>query len=427
MRQLQILAYGRDLSEIEKIVQAMQVSSFWYSKADAVNSEKVIITVQVSNRSLGKLLDQLSEIKEVEVYFFPIGVIGLSPAEDKLQNQIADLEPRSPLEVFMQSMQSVDSWSTFLVFALAGAIVVWIAFYTNSIFLLLAAMLIAPFAEPAMNVAVATSTGDMALFRKNLFRYLAAILTTSLVATTLALIVQQNYLTELMVSISRISGVAFLLPMVAGVAGALNLVQPERTSLVSGSAAGVLIAASLAPPAGLLGIALYMGNWNVALSSAFLLALQLTGINLAGSLILRLYGLGSSLQRYKPGKKTSFVVLLTFTLLLFAALMFWQFSTPLRFERSGLGAKAAQVVRQIVKESEIAETVSLDVRFPQPEPGGSQTLLITGYIQPIGQLSFPADYIKNYMQTVISERLLQEYPNLQPLIDLVVVEHIPSP
>ncbi len=220
-----------------------------------------------------------------------------------------------------------------------------------------------------------------------------------------------------------------MLPLAAGVAGALNLIQPERTSLVSGSAAGVLIAASFTPPAGLLGIALTMGNWNIALSSAFLLALQLMGINLAGSLVLRLFGLRSTLQRYQAGKKIGFVVLLASTLLLFAGLMYWQFSTPLRFEWASLRARAAQLVRQVVQESEIAETILLDVRFPQPEPGGSQTLLITGYIQPVGQVSYPDDYLKNYMQSIISERLLQEYSNLQPLIDLVVIKPVflPSP
>ncbi len=124
MRQLQILASTSDLPKIEKIVLAMEASSFWYSSVDVMNAEKVIITVQVSNRSLGELLDQLSELKEVEVFFFLMGIIGLTPANAKLQNQIADLEPRSPVEVFLQSIHSVDSWSNFLVFAVTGAIVV---------------------------------------------------------------------------------------------------------------------------------------------------------------------------------------------------------------------------------------------------------------------------------------------------------------
>lgn len=51
---------------------------------------------------------------------------------------------------------------------------------------------------------------------------------------------------------SQISIAAVLLPLAAGAAGALNLFQSERSSLVSGAATGMLVAASLAPPAGII-------------------------------------------------------------------------------------------------------------------------------------------------------------------------------
>jgi hypothetical protein len=59
-----------------------------------------------------------------------------------------------------------------------------------------------------------------------------------------------------MVSISRISRVSVVLPLAAGAAGAIHLFQSERSSLVSGAAVSLLIAASLASPAGLVGMTL---------------------------------------------------------------------------------------------------------------------------------------------------------------------------
>jgi hypothetical protein len=48
--------------------------------------------------------------------------------------------------------------------------------------------------------------------------------------------------TSSMSSTSNVSAVAVLLPLIAGAAGPLNLVQSERSSLVSGAAVGMLVA-----------------------------------------------------------------------------------------------------------------------------------------------------------------------------------------
>ncbi len=42
-----------------------------------------------------------------------------------------------------------------------------------------------------------------------------------------------------------------------------NFVQSERSSLVSGAAVGMQVAASLAPPAGLVGMAIAIGRWDI--------------------------------------------------------------------------------------------------------------------------------------------------------------------
>ena len=127
---------------------------------------------------------------------------------------------------------------------LPHGVVVWIGLFTNTIYLLTAAMLIAPFAGPAMNTAIATARGDWSLLRRTLLRYVAALAVTIAIAGTLSSILHQNTTTELMVATSNLSAVAVLLPLVADAAGALNLVQSERSSLVSGAAVGMLVAAS---------------------------------------------------------------------------------------------------------------------------------------------------------------------------------------
>ncbi len=92
-------------------------------------------------------------------------------------------------------------------------------------------------------------------------------------------------MTPLMIEVSHVSRIALLLPLISGFAGAINICQSERDSLVSGAAVGVLVAASLAPPLGLMGAGIYMQEWDIVLSSIFRIVLQLLGIHLAATLV----------------------------------------------------------------------------------------------------------------------------------------------
>ena len=171
----------------------------------------------------------------------------------------------------------------FLGYAAAAGAVVWTGLYTNTIFLLTAAMLIAPFAGPAMNTGAGDGLGDAGLLQRSLLRYGAALALTIAVAAALSLGIGLETATSEMTARSQVSSMAVLLPLVAGAAGALNLLQSDRDSLVSGAAIGVLVAASLAPPTGLVGMAAVIGRWDMVLSGVFVLLLQLVGINLSGA------------------------------------------------------------------------------------------------------------------------------------------------
>lgn len=75
---------------------------------------------------------------------------------DEVPQALTDTQPRSSIEVFLGGVQSIGSWQSFLIYAVIAGIIVWIGLYTNSVFLLVASMLIAPFGGPAMNVAISS-------------------------------------------------------------------------------------------------------------------------------------------------------------------------------------------------------------------------------------------------------------------------------
>jgi hypothetical protein len=118
-----------------------------------------LVHVSVPNSEVGPLLDALERVPDLHVTLAPQGVVTLRPPASQAPKQATDVGPRSPIEVFLGGLQSVGSWKGFLGYAVAAGLVVWIGLITNTVYLLTAAMLIAPFAGPAMNAALATARG----------------------------------------------------------------------------------------------------------------------------------------------------------------------------------------------------------------------------------------------------------------------------
>ncbi|HEX6385908.1 MAG TPA: DUF389 domain-containing protein [Anaerolineae bacterium] len=405
-------------------------------KHDAVNLAQVnatddgeawdLVFVNISNHDVGSLLDDLESLPEVHLSLFPHGVLTMSPPKGQVSKRITSVHPRSPIEVWLGGLQSIGSWKSFMGYALAASVVVWIGMFTNTIYLLVAAMLIAPFAGPAMNLALATARGDKMLLWRSLVRYFLSLLVTIAATALLSLLLQIQTPTSTMISVSEVSSFAILLPIVAGAAGAMNLVEADRNSLVSGAAVGMLIAASLAPPAGLVGMASALGRWDMALGGAFLLLLQLLGINIAGSVVFRLYGLKPSGPRYKRGKSPVFYTSIALSIVLLIGMLAWQFRTAPTLQRSTQSQRALAIVQEAVSQSELGELVEANLRFTRSSVGAQNTLLGIVYVQRQPGVTLPAEQIRQELTRQIQQRILDEGFNVAPLIDVSVLEPPPK-
>ena len=380
------------------------------------------VTVYLDNARVENFLNELESLPDVHINLIPRGVMALEPPPEEAPQQLTDITERSPLEIFLAGLQSIGSWQGFISFAVAGGVVVWTGLFTNSAFLLVAAMLIAPFAGPAMNVAIATARGDLTLLWRSLLRYFAALGVTIGVTLVLSLIFGQQVATSAMVSNSQVSAVAVLLPLAAGAAGALQLVQSERSSLVSGAAVGILVVASLAPPAGIVGMAVALGRWEMVFSGVFLLLLQLAGINLAATLVFRYFGLSVKGARYSRGKKWVFPVTLGITVLLLTGLLGWQFSSSPNLQRSSRAQRAVATIQKTVDDSNLAQLVEANVRFTRTTIKEQNTLLGVIYVQSQSGSKFSPEEISDRLIEQIQANILQQDFNVTPLVDVVVLQ-----
>ncbi len=410
---------GKEVLDIAKSLGGVNLAQL-----EAQGNEKLIdlVLIHVSNRQVEKLLAKLEDIPELHITLLPTGVMALSPPASQAPQQVKNVEERSPIEIFLGGLQSVGSWQGFLGYAAVAGFVVWIGLYTNTTYLLVAAMLIAPFAGPAMNVAIATARGDRQLLWRSLLRYFAALAVTIVVAAALSLILQQDIATSLMIDSSQVSSVAVLLPLAAGAAGAINLVQSDRSSLVSGAATGMLVAASLAPPAGIVGMAGAMGRWDLAIDALFLLFLQLVGINLTAAVLFRLFGLSARGVRYTRGKPWLFPVALTFTVIVLAGLLTWQFVNPPNLQRSSLAQRANAEIAQVVDENPLVDLVEANVRFTRAKIKGQNTLLSVVYVQRRAGVTASSEEIRSRLTQAIQTHLVEQGFNVTPLVDVSVLE-----
>lgn len=410
---------GNRVLELARAYEALNFATF---EARGEESPVDMAVVHVANNKVEALLADLQQLPDLKLTLIPRGVITLQPPASAAPQQVIDVNPRSPIEIFLGALQSIGSWKGYLGYALAASFVVWIGLFTNTTYLLTAAMLIAPYAGPAMNTAIATARGDWELLYRSQLRYFAALTLTVIIAALLSIVFGQEIATSLMISTSELSSVAVLLPLVAGAAGALNLVQSQRNSLVAGAAVGMLISVSLAPPASLIGMATVLGEWSMVKAGLFVLFQTLAGINLAGAIVFYLYGLTPKGVRYERGQVWIAVTAFLGTLVLLAGLTTWQLWSQPELQHASRAQRAAAEVQKLVNQTGYASLVETNVRFTRANIQGQNTLLVVVYVQRDPESALSAEKMRQDLTQSIQETLLAKEFDVLPLVDVNVLE-----
>lgn len=422
MRQLFVEVPRNAAAEVARKAHDHDGINVWRVEATSERDDVVLLVVHLPNPKVGPFIQSLDGVDGVRITLVPRGVLAFQPPAEDAPDKVTDVGLRSPIEVFLAGLQSIGSLTGFVGYAVAAGIVVWIGLFTNTIYLLTASMLIAPFAGPAMNTAIGSATGNAKLLRRSVFRYGLGLLITAATSALLSVLMAQQIATPLMIDTSQISIVSILLPLVAGAAGALFLVQSERDSLVSGAAVGVLVAASLAPPTGLLGMAAVLGEWALVKSAAFVLVAQLVGINLSGAILFRVFGLKAHGTRFMGGKKWLFPTALAVSAVALVGLFAWQLSDPPELQRSSRAQRAAHEIRQAVDASGLGDAVEVDARFTRAQVSGQHTLLGTVYVQRADSVRQPDDAVARQLTRRIQDRLLDQGFDVTPLVSVTVLD-----
>lgn len=418
MRQLILKAPEPARPEIEKAIAKHEARN----TIELSSSDGVAFLTYLPNRSVNNFLNSLSDIDGLQVSLHSSGAIPLYPPAEKAPEQAVDVEPKSSLEIFMEGIQSVGSWFGLVGYAVAAGIIVWIGLYTSTIHLLVAAMLVAPFAGPAMNAALASSAGEMSLLKNSVLRYLVAILTGVLVSLLLTFCFPLQSLTPLMEHISQISMMAVLLPLTAGFAGAINICQSERDSLVSGAAVGILVAASLAPPVGLLGISLYLWDVNVLVSNLFVIALQLLGIHLSATLVFYYYGkIDYKGVRFVKGRKWLRQIALVVVFAGLCLMLWGQFSEPPFLRKASRKTELNDAVEQVLTGMDKLQVVSHSAEFTGRMKNDKAILRYEIEVIPAGE-GISGEDLRSMVLAKLKAGLRRKHDDIYPVYQVSVLK-----
>jgi uncharacterized hydrophobic protein (TIGR00271 family) len=421
MRQLTVKVTPGKGQQILEIAKEFEGRNLACLDASDESGEQELVIINVNNSQVGPLLEQLDSYPDAQITLFPNNVHPMSPPLAEVRQQVRDVAALSPIEVWLSGIQSVGSWKGFLGYTISGAILVWLGMQTGTVFLLVAAMILSPFPEPAINLSLGTARGDKHLFASSIFRYFISLILTILVTAALSFIVGQQIASPMMAEIAEISSVIILLPIVAGAAGALNIVQSENSSLVSGTAVGLLVAASLAPPAGLIGMALPIGRWDMIENGLFMLLLQLVAIHISGTLVFRAYGNKPRGGRFDRGTIKLFYISLGVSTVALIALLSWQFLTYPNLQRGSISQEAIGEVEAAVMDGGVAELIEADLRFAGQTQAGSERLLGQIFVQPVPGLDIPESEVRSRLERDIRQRLVEQGILVPVLLDITLL------
>ena len=164
-----------------------------------------------------------------------------------------------------------------------------------------------------------------------------------------------------------------------------------------------------------------LGEWDMVKSAAFLLVLQLAGINTTGALVFRLFGLGPRGARYQRGQRWLSWSTWGASALVLGALLTWQLGRSPELQRSSRQQRASALVQEVVNQSGQARLVEARVRFTRADIPGQDTLLAVVHVQPEASQRGPAASLERELTEQLKRRM-REHFDVTPLVDLTVLD-----
>ncbi|EMA46259.1 TIGR00341 family protein [Halococcus saccharolyticus] len=276
-------------------------------------------------------------------------------------------------ELHARARELVPTTGTYLVMTIVSAVVATAGLLLDSPAVVVGSMVIAPLIGPAMSTAVGTVVDDREMFRTGL-RLQAVGLAIAIVAATafagLARVTNVIPPGTDVLAISQVRGrltpdfLSLAVALGAGVAGAASL-----ASGVSAAIVGVMIAAALVPPLGVIGIGIAWGLPGTVLGSTVLVLVNVLSINVTALAVLWYRGyrpdhwFKEDTARRATRKRVGALVAAILVLSLFLGVVTYDSYRTATFEQEVRGD-----VEELLDQPEYEQLTLLNVQFGYDDP-----------------------------------------------------------
>jgi uncharacterized hydrophobic protein (TIGR00271 family) len=282
-------------SVLAMLRDAPEVTNLWHVPGAAVEPAGDLMSCDVAKEEGSRILQRLRGLG-----LDRRGSIAVEAVDVSISDVARDAEraaPGSPADaVVWEEVESRLSESavlsvSFLLLITIATMIAAIGIITDSIVLIIGAMVVGPEYGPLAGICVALSEGRPRLAGRS-FRalaigfpvaiVLAALLTLSLVGTGIAPATLLPTEHELTLFISQPNWYSLIVAFLAGTAGMLALVSAKSGALI-----GVLISVTTIPAAANVGVAVAYGVWGDALRAAGHLGINIGAILATGLAVIR--------------------------------------------------------------------------------------------------------------------------------------------
>jgi len=384
-----------------------------------------VVFVNVPNERVGSFIAAVTgSVQGAQFVLLPVGSLPLASPLERMDERVRDVSRLSTLELVTASLQSVGAWRGLLLYSVLAGVVGTYGLIFDASYLLVAAMLINPMGAPALVSVVGLAIGDAGMFARGSVRFAASLAVQASTALAFGYGYGLAASTAIMEQVTSLSGWAVVVALAAGAAGAQTQVQSERDSLISGTAAGFMVAAALAPPAAVLGLAVPLGRWDYMGLMAFLLVLQYLAIVVGGWLVLHGFGVRPAEVSVGRGTARARTVLVAGVAAALIGLVVWQTQGEPRFTKADLSLTALEITRDAVDEVEGVAYVDGSAHFTRPELEryGGEVLLFEVLVEDTGgrDAALVEAEIRDGVRRLVEERM-------QRVVAFVQVVVLPGP
>jgi uncharacterized hydrophobic protein (TIGR00341 family) len=277
LRLIEMVVREKDAGEVRDLLKDCKILDHRQVRLpDGEVLVRILLDAEESESVLDSLVDQFAVGESNRLVILPVEAT-LPRAEPEPPPEEAPPERISREELYEDIKDAARCSRVYLSMTVLSTIVAAIGLHTNSVAIIIGAMVIAPLLGPNMALALATTLGDLSLLRRAVLTSLAGIGTAAALSVIFGVLVHLDPALSETASRSRVGPGDIAVALASGSAGALAFTTGVSTTLI-----GVMVAVALLPPLVTFGLLLGDGHAALAMGALSLFLVNLICVNLAG-------------------------------------------------------------------------------------------------------------------------------------------------